>query len=289
MVFALGRPAAGGGRTGAGRSAVAVALGALALLGIAACAPRPARLVPLDAGGRRPLYLSRLAGRERLAGMVTGSATLWPRGSAACDSCAPARLPAVQADLVLAAPGGLRLRVHSAFGTAVDLVLRGDSLLAYVPGLALAVALDAVRDSFGPAAPGRLAGRVVAAAWRPAPEAPVVWRDGAPEWRWREGEDSLAVAPDADGLPALVRLWRADAPGARVRYTRWETKEGVPWPMAWSLETGARGAAVECRLDQVTFAARPDPDRLTVRIPAGATWAGPDEARRLLGALRWPR
>lgn len=254
------------------------------LLALAACAPRPARLVPVDAGGTREVYLSRLAARERLARMAVGEATLWPRGPAACDTCAPARLPAVQADLAMLAPESLRLRVRSAFGTAVDLALRGDSLVAYAPGLGLAVALDAVRDSFGPAGPGRLAARVLSAAWRPAPGAPVVWRDGALEWLWREDGDSLAVAPDGDGLPARVRLWRGEGPGARVRYTRWEEREGVAWPMAWSLESGGGGPGLDGRVDRVSFAARPDPARLVVRIPEGVEPVGADGLRRLLAA-----
>jgi hypothetical protein len=262
-----------------------LALACAVLLSIAGCAPRPLRVVPLDGGGRAALYRSRLAGREQRARMAVGEATLWARGPAACDTCAASQLPAVQAELALLAPGDIRLRVRSAFGTAVDVGLRGDSLTAYAPGLGLAVALDAVRDSFGPPAPGRLAARLVSAVWAAPASAAATWREGGLELRWREDGDSLAVTVGEDGLPGDARLWRDGSAGVGVRYTRWEVTDGVAWPMAWSLESAAGGAGLACRMERVTFPARPDPGRLTVKIPADAERVGPAELRRLLGSV----
>jgi hypothetical protein len=280
------RPTARVRLMGAGRRAVAA--GAL-LLALASCAPRPAGPPPLDAGGRLARFRAELAAREQRARMATGEATLWPRGPAACDSCAPVRLPAVQADLVVAAPETFRLRVRSAFGTAVDVGLRGDSLFAHAPGPGLAFALDAVRDSFGPPAPGRLAARLVAALWRPPAVAVATWGETGLELRWREDGDSLAVTLDAAGLPAGAWWRREGGPRARVRYTRWETTDGVRWPMAWSLDGGGGGPGLECRLQRVAFASRPDVARLAVRLPDGAALLDADGARRLLGALGWSR
>jgi hypothetical protein len=257
----------------------------LAVLSLASCAPRPARLALLDAGGRETLYRTRLVGREERACMAVGEATLWARGPGACDTCAPSRLPAVQAELAVLAPESFRLRVRSAFGTAVDLGLRGDSLTVYAPGLGLGAALDAVRDSLGPAGVGGLAARLVAAAWRPPGGATAVWRDGGLDLRWRDGEDSVAVTVDEGGLPVGVRLWRDAGAGARVRYDRWEVVDGVAWPMSWSLDAVAGGPGVTCRVDRVAFAPRPDPERLAVRIPGAAERIGAGEVRRLLGTL----
>lgn len=288
MKTAEERPVAPAGLTGAATRAVAavrVALAGAAVLALASCAARPIGVAPLDAGGREALYRSRLAGREERARMAVAEATLWPRGFAPCDSCPPARLPAVQADLLVLAPEGFRLRVRSAFGTAVDLGLRGDSLKVHAPALGLAAALDAAHDGEGLPATGELAVRLVSAAWRPPASAPAVWRGGGLEWLWREARDSLAVTVDEDGLPAEARWWRSGEGGARVRYDRWETTDGVAWPMAWSLEAGGGGARLDCRVERVAFAGRPDPARLEVRIPADARFVGVDELRRLLGAV----
>jgi hypothetical protein len=266
------------------RRARAIVAGA-ALLALVSCAPRPAAVARLDAGGRAALYRGRLAGREERARMAVAEATLWPRGRAACDTCAPVRLPAVQADLAVLAPESFRLRVRSAFGTAVDLGLSGDSLTAYAPALGMVAELDAVRDSFGPPAPGRLATRLVAAAWRPPASAAERWRDGALELLWREGDDSLAVAVDGGGLPAEARLWRGAGAAVRVRYARWETTDGVAWPVAWSVVGGVGGPSLDCRVERVSFAPRPDRARLAVRVPRDAERIGADGLRRVLGAL----
>jgi hypothetical protein len=271
------------------RRSLLAALAGAAVLALASCAPRPTGVAPLDAGGRAALYRSRLAGREGRARMVVAEATLWPRGPAPCDTCPPARLPAVQADLLVLAPGSFRLRARSAFGIAVDLGLRGDSLTAYAPGLGLAAELDAVRDSFGPPAPGRLAARLVAAAWRPPAGAASRWRDGSLELLWREDADSLAVTVDEAGLPGAVRLWRGSSAGVRLRYARWETTDGVAWPVSWSAVGEGGGPGVECRVERVAFPERPEAARLEVRVPPGAERVGADELRRLLGALGEPR
>jgi hypothetical protein len=265
-----------------GGRAVATALAGL-LLG--ACAPHAPVMAPLDAGGCLAAYRAGLAAREQRARMATAEATLWTRGVAPCDTCAPARLPAVRADLAVLAPDGLRLRVFSLFGVAVDVALRGDSLTAYAPGAGIAVALDAVRDSLGPAEPGRWAGRLVAAAWRAPEAASRSWRDGGLELRWREDADSLAVTLAADGLPREARIWREGPAGARVRYARWEATDGVRWPVSWSLEALPDGPALDCRLEHVAFAALPDPTRLVVRVPAEARRVGAEEARRLFARL----
>jgi hypothetical protein len=264
---------------------------ALALAVFAGCVPRPVAVAPLVGGGRAERYLSQLARREQRAGMVEGVATIWPRAFAPCDTCPPRRLPALQAGMVVVGPDGLRLRVESAFGTALDLGLAGDSISAWVPSQRWAVELDATRDSLGLGQPGRIAARVASAGWRPPA---VAWAAGTPEGgalvlRWSEGADSVALAVDESGTPGWVRLWRGPRRGVVVHYDRWESIEGAAWPT--QIEARDLGGAFEltCRLDRVTFPARVDRSRLAVRIPDGAERLGLDRLRGLLervGAAR---
>jgi hypothetical protein len=269
----------------------AVAGAALALVLVAGCVPRPVAVAPLAGGGRAERYLSQLVRREQRAGMVEGVATLWPRAFAPCDTCPPRRLPALQAGFVVAGPDGLRLRVESAFGTALDLGLVGDSITAWVPSQRWAVELDAARDSLGLGQPGRIATRVLCAGWRPPAEA---WSAGVPEGgalvlRWSEDADSVALAVDEAGVPAWARLWRGPRRGVVVHYGRWESTDGSAWPT--QLEVRDLGGAFEltCRLDRVSFPARADRSRLAVRIPDGAERLGLDRLRGLLERVGAPR
>jgi hypothetical protein len=260
---------------------------ALALAVLAGCVPRPVAVAPLAGGGRAERYLSQLSRREQRAGMVEGVATIWPRAFAPCDTCPPRRLPALQAGFVVAGPDGLRLHVESAFGTALDLGLAGDSITAWVPSQRWAVALDAARDSLGLGQPGLIATRVLSAGWRPPGAA---WEAGTAEGgslvlRWTEGADSVALAVDEAGAPTWARLWRGPRRGVRVHYERWESANGVAWPA--QLEVRDLGGAYDltCRLDRVGFPARADRSRLAVRIPDGAERLGLDRLRGLLERL----
>jgi hypothetical protein len=257
---------------------------AAALALVAACAPRAMRVPPLSGGARAERYLSQLLGREQRAAMVEGAATIWPRILARCDTCPPRRLPAVQADLALAWPDAFRLRVSSVFGTALDLGLAGDSTTAYAPAQRWGVALDAVRDSFGLDCPGSLAVRLVSAGWRPPQPAWVrgSWEGGLLVLRWRESADSVALAVDQAGLPAWARLWRDPRRGVVVDYERWETVEGVAWPVVLQVRELGGAFDLTCRLARVSFAAHPDRSRLAVRMPADADRLGLDRLRGLL-------
>ena len=264
---------------------------AVALAFVAACAPRAPRVPPLAGGACAERYLSQLLLREQRAVMVEGSATIWARVAAGCDSCPLRRLPAVQADVFLAWPDAFRLRVSSVFGTALDLGLAGDSTTAYAPAQRWGVALDAVRDSLGLDGPGSLAVRLVSAGWRPPGRAWTAgtWEDGSLVLCWREAADSVALAVDPTGTPAWARLWRDERHGVLVEYVRWETVEGVAWPVVLRVREPGGAFELDCRLARVRFPARPDRSRLAVRLPADADRLGLDRLRGLLervGGLR---
>jgi len=259
-----------------------VATVAMAL--VAGCAPRPTTIAPVTGGARAERYLAQLSRREQGAAMVEGVATIWPRAFALCDTCPSRRLPALQADFVLASPDAFRLRVSSMFGTALDLGLAGDSIMAYVPAQRWGVALDAVSDSLGLERPGRLAARLVSAGWRPPPPAWTggTWEGGLLVLRWSEAADSVTLAFDEAGKPVRVRLWRDAQHGVAIDYERWEAVDGVAWPALLKVRTLGGTLALTCRLDRVRFPARPDRSRLVVRIPADAERLGLDRLHGLL-------
>jgi hypothetical protein len=265
---------------------VAVALG-----WVAGCAPRPAKITPVTTGARAERYLSQLSRREQRAAMVEGVATIWTRAFALCDTCPPRRLPTLQAGFVLAWPDAFRLRVSSMFGTALDLALAGDSVMAYAPAQRWGVALDAGSDSLGLAQPGRFAARLVSGGWRPPQPAWAdgAWEDGLLVLRWNEAADSVAMAVDEAGKPVWVRLWRDERRGVVVHYERWEAVDGVVWPALFRVQTLGGAFDLTCRLDRVTFSARPGRLRLAVRIPADAERLGLDRLRGVLERLGAPR
>ena len=267
----------------------AVAVAALGL--VAGCALRPVTIAPVTEGARTERYLSQLSIREQRAAMVEGVATIWPRAFALCDTCPLRRLPALQSDFVLAWPDEFRLRVSSMFGTALDLGLAGDSIVASVPAQRRGVAFDAGRDSLGLERPGRLAVRLLSAGWRPPQPAWAggTWEDGLLVLRWSEAADSVALAVDKAGNPAWARLWRDARRGVVMEYQRWEAVDGVLWPALLRVRTLGGTFDLTCRLDRVTFPARPDRSRLAVRIPGDAERLGLDRLRGVLERLGAPR
>ena len=223
--------------------------------------------------------------------MVEGAATIWTRSVALCDSCPPRRLPALEAGFVLAWPDTFRLRIGSMFGTALDLGLAGDSVTAYAPAQRWGVALDAGKDSLGLEGPGRLAVRLVSGVWRPPQPAWAggTWEDGLLVLRWRDAADSVALAIDGSGTLVRARLWRDAQRGVAVDYERWEVADGTVWPALLRVRTPGGALDLSCRLERLTFPARPDRSRTTVHVPADAEWIGLDRLRGLLERLGPPQ
>lgn len=265
---------------------------AAALLFLAAsCVPRPVGVALLEVGEYRNRYETLLLARERAATMVQARVTLWPKLAESRASGAdpvdeePRRLPALEADLVLAWPDVLRLRVASLFGTALDVGASGDSIVAWVPSARAGVVFDAVRDSLGFPDPGSLAVRAWSAGWRPPAEA---WVAASPAEdgltvRWSEGEDSVAMVVDREGRPMQVEVRRSEA-GIRVVYQRWERAGGIEWPVALRLEDLAGPLRLAGRVERVKFAPRRDA-RLAVRIPEDAERLDLTRLRRYLRSL----
>jgi hypothetical protein len=259
------------------RRAAAVALAAAALAG---CAPRLA--VPPEAGRdlRRTRYESAIAERKARAVAMSASLSLWVER-------AGKRLPGAQAELRLAAPDRMRLRVASAFGTAIDFGLAGDSLRAYVPGWRAGLRLDAASESLGFEAPGDRVVRALSATWRPPSEAwsRATWSDSLMVVRWAESDDSLAIAVGASGQPSWAELAMPDGPLLRVRYRAWDTSSPGAWPSHVELADDEHDLRVISRATQIRFASQPDAERLAVRWPRDVTRVTLGELRAALGRL----
>lgn len=181
------------------------------------------------------------------------------------------RLPAVQLDLALAAPDRVRARLGSLFGTALDMMVRGDSLSAYVPPRRLGFELASLEESLGIRLPGAWACRAFAATWRPA-EAHWARVAGDSLWRaaWLEGSDSLAMALDSRGLPVSVELRSGSGRRLLVGYPAWNWVDGVAWPARIEIEEGSGAFRATLRLDRLRFLPEPDPLWMALAIPPAA-------------------
>lgn len=253
---------------------------ALTLALVASCGPRLATPPTFDSGPREALYRSLLGQREERAVAVSASLALWAeRGGE--------RLPGAQADLHLAAPSRLRLRVSSAFGTALDLGLAGDSLRAYVPAWKTGLRLDAAAESLGFDAPGDRVVRALTAAWHPPDRAwlRAVWIDSLLRVVWLEGEDSVAVEVGAAGLPWMAELSGPGGFRLQARYRAWDRSSGTPWPTHIELVDTRNDVRLTTRASQLRFRREPDRERLAVRWPPGAGSFTLAELRTVLDRL----
>lgn len=235
----------------------------------------------LDLAGREQRYRAMLA--ERSARAVAVSANLTLR----LDRGSRRRLPGASADLALAAPDRVRLRIASSFGTMLDLGVRGDSLLAYVPAWRTGMRLASARESLGVREPGSMAFRLLAAVWEPPGEAwsRAVWSDSLLEVSWVEEGDSLIVGVDREGLPARVRLVRPLHLDLRAIYRAWDRSAGAPWPAVLEVEDRSREIRLVCKATQLRFRPRADAARLTVRIPERAMTLTLEDLRAVLDRL----
>lgn len=256
---------------------------ALVLLLAASCAPRLAVPPRLDVEERLGRHRAALAERRDRAAFVAASLVLWAeRGER--------RLPGAQADLFLAAPRGVRLRVASSFGTAFDLGMAGDSLTAYVPAWRRGLALAAAADSLGLRSPAERLVRALSATWDPPHEAwrGAAWSDSLLRLAWVEDGDSVAVLLGAAGLPRRARLWRPGEIALRADYVAWDRGSGTAWPTQVELEDELRDLRVVARASQLRFRERPDREHLAVRLPPGAEPLSLAELRAVLDRLGIP-
>jgi hypothetical protein len=218
-------------------------------LALASCSPPPR---PGSAVGQVQARWEAARGRrETLVGALQADVV------ARVDGRATGRLPALTATLALAAPDRVRFRVGALLGVALDLLVRGDSLYAWVPSERLG--FRAAGDSLGLGSPAAFAARILGATWAPPPDAWLKASADSAGWRvaWREGPDSLVLHVNGEALPLEVWIGR-DGRGVRVRYTDWTRVSGAPFPARWELADDTGWARVRLDLDDAYASARPD-------------------------------
>lgn len=253
----------------------------MALVAMAAgCAPRLAR--PPESGFEERIarYRNSVTERQARAVAMSASVSLWVERSGE-------RLPGAQAELRLAAPDRMRLRLYAAFGTALDLGMRGDSLRAYVPAWKRGLSLDAASESLGFEAPADRMVRAFSATWEPPADAwtRAVWRDSMMRVSWSEAGDSLSLGIEENGVPSWAQIATVDGSLLRVRYRGWDHAAGRPWPSHVELVDEEHDVRVTCRATQIRFASRADDGRLAVRWPPGTRAVTLGELRAALGRL----
>ena len=253
------------GPSARGRLAARLAFGAALALGISSCAPVLRAPQGLDVSALSARHERLRSAREERLVAARMEATAW------IESKSLGRLPALQLDVALASPDRVRLRIGSLFGTALDLMVRGDSLSAYVPPRRLGFELASLEESLGVRLPGAWACRAFAATWRPSDPR---WVRGGEDslWHaaWLEGADSLAMALDGRGLPVSVELRSRAGRQLRVGYPAWNWADGEAWPARIEIEERGGAFRASLRLDRVRFLPQPDPQWMALAIPPSA-------------------
>jgi hypothetical protein len=255
----------------------AAALGAALALGLlAGCAPRPSAPADVTRDQVRERFARGLAERGRRAGGIEANLLVWPRVEGE-------RAPGFDARLLLSSPGRARVRVAAPFGTAVDLALRGDSAIAWIPSRRAALAESA--EALGLPDPARWLVTALTATWQPPADA---WaradrRDSTVRLVWREDGRRRELDVGASGLPRAAREWAGEGPGLEIAYHGWIRQAGAQWPARGSVASEDRRWSADWRLERYRFVTAPDASRFRVAPPGGATritWA---ELREALG------
>lgn len=243
------------------RALAIVALGLMA----GACAPHVVTPPRLEPEALRLRFERARTARDQVGRGIDGDVVLRVGGEAMGS------LPAMSATVVLAGPDAARVRVRSAFGTALDVAARGDSLTAFVPARHLALELGAASDTLGMPIPGPLAYRLWSATWAPPGDA---WRSGTVVdslivLRWTESGDSLALGIAPSGLPRRVEWERPGSARVVCDYPAWAWVRNTAWPSRIEFEDVDGAVRVSCTLSQLRAAATPARARTGVRLPDG--------------------
>jgi hypothetical protein len=284
LSLATGRPSSRDRRLPGVPERAVLACVLLATLLVGSCAPARRGVAPLDLRDLATRYEAQRAGREERLAAVRLEATGW------IDGAAVGRLPAVQLELALVAPDRVRARVASLFGTALDLLVRGDSLVAYVPPRRMAVEVGALEDSLGIREPGRWACRALAATWAPREAR---WQAGSTDSLrqafWVENGDSLDLEVASRALPEALTIRSATGRTLVIRYPGWQWSESTAWPSRIEIEDAAAGVEVALRIDRIHFEREPDPRWLALAVPSSAErldWRTLKEILARMGGVR---
>jgi len=249
-------------------------------LALAGCARPPVTTVELTRDELRERFTTRLASRRAAAAGLEAEVLVWARISGS-------KLPGATARLLMANPDHARVRVGSAFGTAVDLAFTGDSARVWLPAARAVLMLDDAGESLGVRAPGRWLVRAMSADWE-APDqawATAARQDSDAVLTWQESEgESILVRVGRTGLPREVRRHVAGETPVRMVYDGWETQSanGTTWPVRGSLGAESGRWSVAWRVSYHKFVPAPPAGRFHIAIPRDATRLTMDDVRRVM-------
>lgn len=234
--------------------------------------PQPAGLDSLESS-------SRTAAVRREGRLAALEASLVAR----VDGRATGRLPAVSVEARLASPDRVRFQVRWLLGTVLDLALRADTLVAWVPSERLGVTLAGVADTLGVRDPARFAGRALAASW-PVPHA--AWRgaaldSGGVRLAWDEGDERWRVAIDLQGRPREVAVTRGDAT-VTVRYPQWRGSGEDAWPARIEVEDEAGWVRLRLDVGETRSPGRAREAWFALQLPDDARRLGFEDLQRVL-------
>ena len=241
---------------------------AAAVLGIAllaGCAPRPSAPVDVTRDLVRERFETRQAQRVAQAAGFEAQLLVWTR-------IRDEKYPGVEARVLLASPERARVRVASAFGTAADLVLHGDSALAWIPSRRTVVQVDAAGESLGVRDPARWLVSALTATWNPpaAAWASAERRDSLVYVTWTEDGWVRELDLGSSGLPRAARVHSEAGTPLEIRYLGWVGAAGVSWPARGTVASGDGRWSATWRLERHRAIGPPDPARFRLAPPANA-------------------
>jgi hypothetical protein len=230
------------------------------------CAHRPMSVAPLDLRSNEVRYAGGVAAREALAPGTIAEVSLWLETAAY-------RYPGVHGTIGIGGRDSIRLRIASAFGTALDAAALEESLFVYVPSRRTAVRAAAADPPLAYRQIARFCARAASATWPMPGEAWARSRrvDSLTILRTFEGADTLEVGVGASGLPRFARLARPGMNEVRVTYLAYAPHEGTPWPTRFEIEDGAGQVRLSVRVRRIERTRERGGARWRPDIPADAS------------------
>lgn len=261
-------------RHGLRAAALAATLALLSAVVLGSCAPPP------PGSPEAVEVAARRAAERRERQLAAIEASLVVR----VDGRATGRLPAVSVQARLAAPDRMRLQVRWLLGLLLDASVRGDSLVAWMPGERLGLVVPALSDSLGVREPARFAGRALAASWLAPHEA---WREARRDsaglmlaWRERDEDWTLHVHPD--GRPRELAVSRAGHE-VRVRIQEWQGG-AAGWPRRLELQADSGFVRIRIQTESVRAPKRARANWFALSLPGDARRLELEDLQRVLTA-----
>ena len=255
---------------------VALLLLAGAMLASCTRLPPPGDLEALETTARRGATKrehSLVALESRMVVRLSGRAT--------------GRLPAVDVQTKLASPDRARLQARSILGLMLDAAVRGDTLVAWLPGERLGVRVPDLSDSLGVREPARFLGRALAASWQAPHEA---WRAATPDSAgvrldWREGDEAWTLWLDHKGRPRQLTLEREER-SLRVDYPQWRGAGLGAWPQRIELSDADGWVHVRLDIEDTHHARASRPSWFAVSMPDEVTPLELEDLKRVIARAR---